>query len=77
MDDTDNVTSSMTELGSRIANYLDGAAFPSDKDALVAHASQRDAPDEVLTALDNLPDKSYGSLSEVVDEVKNLETEMV
>jgi hypothetical protein len=54
------------EARSDIARYLDPAAFPADREGLLASAEANHAPDQVLERLQALPGgRTYGSLPEV------------
>ena len=48
---------------------LGGVNYPADKDELVKHAQGKNADDEVLAALKNLPDKKYETPADVNKEV--------
>ncbi|MGE5297772.1 MAG: DUF2795 domain-containing protein [Acidobacteriaceae bacterium] len=65
----DEINSNENEVTSRVINFLEGAAFPTDKQSLIAHASLGGAPEEVLQLLDLIPDKQYADLAEVADAV--------
>jgi hypothetical protein len=54
------------EARSDMARYLDPAAFPADREGLLANAEANNAPDQVLERLEALPGgRSYGSLPDV------------
>ncbi|MCD2187024.1 DUF2795 domain-containing protein [Actinomycetospora soli] len=54
----------------RVRKALQGANFPSERNDLVAYATDRGEVDEkTLTALAALPAGTYGSVDEVVDAV--------
>lgn len=50
---------------SEVQKYIGGISFPASKDDLVQHARQKDAPQEVLDVMGNLPDKEYESAADV------------
>ncbi len=52
-----------------IGTYIDGAAYPADKRALVDAADQDDADADVLTAISTLPDRTYRSPMDVIEEL--------
>ena len=54
------------EARSDIARYLDRAAFPADREGLLANAEANNAPDQVLERLQALPGgRTYRSLPDV------------
>ena len=62
---TPHKEATVAETTSQVLSYLDGVVFPADKSELVAHASLRGAPANLLATLDSLPDRSYDSPSAV------------
>lgn len=42
-----------------LARHLEGSVFPADRDALVASARRRHAPDALIDRLSRLPDGTY------------------
>lgn len=48
-----------------VEKYIKGIDFPCDKDELIQHARENDAPDEVLNFMDDFPDQEYGSAVDV------------
>jgi hypothetical protein len=53
----------------RVAKALQGADFPADQETLVQYAETRGADPKTLQALQTVPKRRYGSVSEVVDAV--------
>lgn len=53
-----------------IATYLAGVDLPCGRDDLTAQAEDNDAPEDVLDALRNLPDRQYGTMAEVEQAAK-------
>lgn len=51
-----------------ITKALDGLDFPADKNQLVNHAQQNNAPEPVLKAIRKLPEKNYNSPIQVTQE---------
>lgn len=49
-----------------VSHYLRGIDFPANRDALIRHARRRDADDEVLNLLDQMPNRDYGSMADVM-----------
>jgi hypothetical protein len=43
----------------QLQKHLKGMDYPAGKDELVSHAESHGAPDEVLQALRNIPDRQY------------------
>jgi len=74
-DKTTETRTTLTRDSTRVMAYLEGVHYPADKSELAAHASQRGAPMDVLAILDNLPNKTYASLSEVNDQIEALTSE--
>lgn len=48
-----------------IESYLEGVPFPADKEELIAHASQRGAPEEMLAMMENISDRQYTDVTDV------------
>jgi hypothetical protein len=55
------------EARSELARHIPGAAFPGDREALVAAARDQHAPDGVLEQLRRLPDGSFDNVQAVWD----------
>ena len=51
-----------------IQRYLDGVRFPLDKAELIAAAQSKSAPAAVISVLQRMPDKKYGSLTRIEEE---------
>jgi hypothetical protein len=49
--------------------YLAGVDYPVDRDTLVAHASSQGADEEITKALQGLPERTYGSPTEVSEAI--------
>ena len=45
----------------QIQKFLGGIDYPASRDTLVEHAQESGADGEILSALENLPDKEYDS----------------
>ncbi|MCW5589078.1 MAG: DUF2795 domain-containing protein [Legionellales bacterium] len=52
-----------------IEKYLKGIDFPADKNEIVNQAKDNDAPDDVMSAIKNLPDNEYRSAVDVTKAV--------
>jgi len=53
----------------KIQQYLKGAHYPSSKQNLVELAKKNNAPDDVMSTLELMPDKEYGSPVQVMKEI--------
>lgn len=47
----------------RVSRYLKGIHFPADKRKCVSYARERDAPDDVMGALNDMPEGQYDSMA--------------
>lgn len=56
-----------------IQKYLGGVDYPAPKEQLVQRAREQNAPEDVCTILDELPNKEYGGPNEVSEEVGRIE----
>jgi hypothetical protein len=56
----------------RLPQYLDGVKFPAEKKEIVSHSERQAAPFEVTYALQQLPEKKFGSVTEVQEEIKRV-----
>lgn len=45
--------------------YLEGVDFPADLDELIDCAMENGAPEEVIDALEQMPDREYSSFADV------------
>jgi hypothetical protein len=62
----DGMTEEDVELRSEIASSLGKECWPCDRDALIAKATGMNAPDRVLTRLQELPaDREFANLQDV------------
>lgn len=48
-----------------LTHALKGTTFPADKASLKKHAEKNDAPKAVISAIDNLPEDEFGSITDV------------
>lgn len=56
-----------------LATYLDGTAFPGDRDEVVSSAQQHHAPPDIIDLLEELPDdRVYERFEEVWEGVQSL-----
>jgi hypothetical protein len=59
------ITATEAEQRSRLGTYLPRTVFPADQTAIRQAAQQGNAPDDVLAALDELPQAEYQTVAEV------------
>lgn len=52
-----------------VQKYLSGADYPATKQDLLDAAGDNDAPQEVMDALDGIPEKEYASPADVSKEL--------
>lgn len=52
-----------------VETYLQGLRFPASKDQLIQKAEASDAPQEVVDALEDIPDHAYKDVEEVKAEI--------
>ncbi len=50
----------------RLPQYLDDILFPCTRRQILEHAEDNEAPDALLDAIENLPNRRYASISEVI-----------
>lgn len=58
---------------SNIAHYLKGMDFPASKQELVQHARDNHADQEVLEVLEQMPERDYGDMADVMKGVGQVE----
>ncbi len=49
-----------------IPQMMEGVSFPQNRQGLLRHAEQKGAPDEIQRMLQNMPDRQYTNMSEVM-----------
>ncbi len=54
----------------QVQKALGGMNYPAGKQAIVAHARQRGADEEVISALERIPDREYDGPSGVQKEIE-------
>lgn len=57
----------------KVSQALDDITFPTNKQALIRHAQERDAPDDIIEVLHRIPDQPYYTMSEVWDAIGEVE----
>ncbi|WP_131741804.1 DUF2795 domain-containing protein [Actinomadura roseirufa] len=63
------MTARDVEGRSDLARLLTGVRYPARPADLVGHASDAGAPDTALSALESLPDREYGNVADVAEEL--------
>ncbi len=48
-----------------VQKYLSGIDFPADKAEIISYAKSKGAPNEVIDALNGLPDMDYNNSAEI------------
>ncbi|WP_119460778.1 DUF2795 domain-containing protein [Rhodospirillaceae bacterium SYSU D60014] len=56
-----------------VAHHLSGIDFPASKQDLVRHAKEKNADQEVIQVLDQMPDQDYGNMADVMKGVGKVE----
>ena len=49
----------------KVSKYLKGMHFPADKQRVLTYARDHDAPDDVVSALNGMPDSEFDSMAGV------------
>ena len=55
-----------------VEKFLAGTRYPAEKRMLVTNAENKDAPDDVMTVINRLPDKTYNSPIDITKEMGKL-----
>ncbi|MFJ5699783.1 DUF2795 domain-containing protein [Arthrobacter sp. NPDC093139] len=55
----------------QVQKFLGGIDYPATRDALIAHAQESGADGNVISALENIPDKEYDSPTAVSSAVSD------
>jgi len=56
----------------QLAQYLKGIDFPANKQDIIETAKSNSAPDEIMTFMNELPDRSYDQPAEVEEEFSKI-----
>ena len=56
-----------------IAHHLGGIDFPAGKDDLIKHAEGKNADQDVMEILTQMPEREYGSMADVMKGVGEVE----
>lgn len=51
---------------SNISHHLSGIDFPASRDDLIRHAQSHDADEDVLKVLQQMPQRDYGNMADVM-----------
>ena len=54
-----------------VQSHLSGVDYPADRNELIDHAYDQDAPEDVISALESLPDRTFDSPTDVSSELSN------
>jgi hypothetical protein len=57
----------------RVEKYLAGIHYPADKEKLVANAKQKSAPQDVMSMVQRLPEKTYNSPIDITKAIGKIE----
>ncbi|MBI2934617.1 MAG: DUF2795 domain-containing protein [Chloroflexi bacterium] len=52
----------------QLQQYLKGMSYPADKKAIIARARSNNAPENVMSVLNQLPERSYSRPTEIEQE---------
>jgi hypothetical protein len=55
----------MASIIAKVSKSLKGIHFPANREKVVQFAKKNSAPDEVMSVLENMPEKSYDSMAGV------------
>ncbi|OGV41838.1 MAG: hypothetical protein A2X46_13750 [Lentisphaerae bacterium GWF2_57_35] len=56
-----------------VEKYLKGMDYPAGKEDLIEHAEDLEAPDEVISILNQLPDESYETAADVTKAIGEIQ----
>jgi hypothetical protein len=56
-----------------VQRHLSGVDFPATRDQLIEHARGQDAPQEVIEALQRIPDREYEGPAGIAQELGKVE----
>ena len=54
----------------RVGSYLDGILFPCARMEILRCAEDNEAPDVILDAIENLPNRRYWSIGDIVERME-------
>jgi hypothetical protein len=52
-----------------VEKYLAGMHYPAEKQQLLSNAQNKDAPEDVISLINKLPDKTYNSPIDITKEI--------
>ena len=55
--------------GNEFAGYTEGFAFPATRDDIIAQARRKHIPEDVVSHLQALPDRTFDSVSDLIQAV--------
>ena len=61
---------SVSRTPGRIGAYLDDILFPCSRVEILGCAEDNEAPDVILDAIENLPERRYWSVSDIISYIK-------
>ena len=56
-----------------VEKFLGGTHYPTEKKNLVSNAKNKEAPTDVLSLINKLPDKTYNSPIDIAKEIGKIE----
>lgn len=54
-----------------LQNYLSGLDFPTNKQAIINQAKRKNAPSEVVSALNGIPDRDYMDVEDLMKVIES------
>ncbi|HPP74596.1 MAG TPA: DUF2795 domain-containing protein [Armatimonadota bacterium] len=54
-----------------VKKYLEGLSFPASKSEIINHLEEKNAPDNILSIAEKIPDKAYNSIDDIVSNVSS------
>jgi len=59
-------------IAAKLEQYLSGTDYPADKHELIRVATSNNAPDNVMTYMNRLPERTYDEYDDVEEEFSKL-----
>jgi hypothetical protein len=56
-----------------VEKYLAGMHYPAEKQTLLSNAKNKEAPEDVMSLINKLPDKTYNSPIDITKEIGKIE----
>ncbi|MGE5392828.1 MAG: DUF2795 domain-containing protein [Candidatus Saccharibacteria bacterium] len=60
-----NETEELEDQAYDLESFLEGVPYPASRDEIIAHASQRGAPEELLQLMEGLPDRQFDGTDDI------------